>query len=251
MRNKLDTPRLIWFNGKIVPWEKASIHVWTELATRGMNIFEGVRCYKQKNGSFAFVNLQDHIDRMYNSINILRINPPYAKDIFISGIYDLVNSIKEDTHLYIRPTIYVEKGRYGEDFGETQNGAYIAGFPVPRAQSVTKGISCCVSSWLRSPDLSMSPLIKCGAAYHSFRLPMIEALNNGYEEAILLNTENNVSETTGSTIFIKRKDKIITPPHFRWNFGKYNPCKCYNSFIGKVGDKSHRKKYFAYRIVFV
>lgn len=212
MKNKLETPQVIWFNGKIVPWENAVIHVWTELATRGMNIFEGIRCYKQEDGSFALVNLQEHMERMYNSLNVLRIKAPYAEEILISGINDLVNSIKEDTHLYLRPTIYVEKGRYGEEFGETINGAYIVGFPVPRAKSVTEGISCCVSSWLRSPDLVMSPLIKCGAAYHGFRLPMIEALNNGYEEAILLNTENNVSEATGSTIFIKKKNKIITPP---------------------------------------
>ncbi|MEA5504681.1 branched-chain-amino-acid transaminase [Halotia wernerae UHCC 0503] len=210
--NKLDRPSVIWFNGEIVPWNNAVIHVWTELATRGANVFEGIRCYKQDDNSYSLLCVEQHIDRLFNSLKILRISSPYTRNQLILGMNALINALESHSHVYVRPTVYVEQGRYGEGFGEVVNGAYIVAFPTPRAKNVSNGVNCCVSSWLRSSDLSMSPLIKSGAAYQAFKLPIIEALNGGYDEAILLNSNTNVSETTASTIFIVRKGKVFTPP---------------------------------------
>ncbi|BDS11593.1 branched-chain amino acid transaminase [Aureispira anguillae] len=209
---KQEQPSLIWFNGNVEPWENATVHVWSELATRGANIFEGIRCYQQKDGSHALISLEQHLNRLFSALKILRIASPFTKEELKAGIIDLINALKLEGHIYVRPTVYVEKGRYGEGYGEVKNGAYIVAFPVERSPSIQEGIKCCVSSWRRMNDLSMSPLLKAGAAYQSFKLPMIDALNGGYDEAILLNDKGLVAETTGATIFMVRNGQVITPP---------------------------------------
>ncbi|MCK5241111.1 branched-chain amino acid transaminase [bacterium] len=210
--SKPDPPQYIWFNGKLCPWHEATVHVWSELATRGANVFEGIRCYKQKDGSFALLSLDRHLARLFDSVRLLRMSSSYTSDQLSIGIAELIHTLSLNQHVYIRPTIYIEYGRYGDIYKDAEYGAYIVAFSIPRNTDVTKGIRCGVSSWRRSGDLMMSPLIKAGAAYQAFRLPIIEARRQGYDEAILLNANDYVAETTGSTIFIVRRGEIITPP---------------------------------------
>jgi branched-chain amino acid aminotransferase len=136
----------------------------------------------------------------------------YTSEQLTSGIQDLIQNLSLNQHLYIRPTLYVDYGRYGDIDNDAEYGAYIVAFAIPENPNAATGINCCVSSWRRSSDLIMSPLIKAGAAYQAFRLPIIEARKHGYDEAILLNAGDHVAETTGSAIFIVRQGKIITPP---------------------------------------
>lgn len=207
-----EQPEWIWFNGKVCPWKDAVIHVWSELATRGVNVFEGIRCYRQKDESFALVSLERHLERLRDSARLVHIRSQYSMDQITQGIYDLLSRLDYNQHVYIRPTLYVEYGRYGDLDKDAEYGAFIVAFPAPRSASIENGIRCSVSSWRRSSDLSMSPLIKAGATYQAFRMPIIEARSRGYDEAILLNTHDYVAETTGSTIFIVRRGEIITPP---------------------------------------
>lgn len=206
------SPTHIWFNGQVIPWKDALVHVWTELAARGANVFEGIRCYKQEKGGYQLLSLEEHIKRLYQSAKILHILPPFACEQIIDGIKELIKTLSPQEHFYVRPTIYVEYGRYGEIDGDFKNGAYIVAFPVPRHKNTFQGANCCVSTWLRSNDLCMSPLVKAGSAYQSFKLPMIEAKNRGCDEAILLNIHHYVAETTGSAVFIVRNGIVITPP---------------------------------------
>lgn len=205
-------PDYLWFNGKVCPWDEGNVHVWSEVVTRGANVFEGVRCYKQQDGSRSILSLEPHMNRLYDSAKLLHFTPQFSKEEMIQGIHQIINKIPNEEHIYIRPTIYVEYGRYGSLYGDDEYGAYVVAFPNARGESVTKGITCCISTWKHSNDLIISPRIKAGASYQAYRLPVIEARSNHFDEAILLNQEDYVTETTGSAVFIIKDNKLITAP---------------------------------------
>lgn len=205
-------PDYLWFNGKVCPWNEGNVHVWSEVATRGANVFEGIRCYKQQDGSRSILSLDDHMNRLYQSAKLLHFTPAFSKEEMIQGIHEIIRKIPNEEHIYIRPTIYVEYGRYGDLYVDDEYGAYVVAFPNPRGESVTKGVTCCISTWKHSNDLIISPKIKAGASYQAYRLPVIEARSNHFDEAILLNQDDYVTETTGAAVFIVKGNKLITPP---------------------------------------
>ena len=210
----IERPEYIWFKGKICKWEEAHVHVWSELATRGANVFEGIRCYKQQNGKYALLSLEEHLKRLERSARLMYIENPYSLQELKSGIMELIKKIGTCGcgNLYIRPTIYVENGRYGNLYGDAVNNAYIVCVPVERDVSIKNGIKCCISTYRRCDDMTFSPLIKAGAAYQAFRIPAIEAKMSGYDDVIFLNNLNYVSETTAAAIFLVKDKTIITPP---------------------------------------
>lgn len=208
-----NSPEQIWWNGRIVPWKDAQVHVTSETALRGANVFEGVRAYwHQDTGRYAVVSLAEHLARLERSARLLRfpdLSPSFARDL-ATGVTELINACGYRQHLYLRPTLYIDQGRYAWKPEEVQLGTFItchATDPRPRS-----AMSCIVSSWRRTPDLCLTPLAKTGAAYQAFRLPRIEAAMAHADEAILLNINNMVTETGGAAVFIVRDGKVVTPP---------------------------------------
>lgn len=202
-------PEYIWFNGEIVPWEKATIHVWTEGAIRGANVFDSIRGYwDEKRQEYGLVLLEEHIERLLQSAKLLKFPAQYEKKEIIDGVINLIRKLDYKDHIYIRPTIYIESGKYEYDI---KLGMYIVVFPVETIYRSTKAIRCCVSSWKRLTDNIFSPLIKSGAAYLIFRLSKNEAIENGYDDAIVLNENGSIAETTGATIFLVKNHKLLTP----------------------------------------
>jgi branched-chain amino acid aminotransferase len=208
------TPDLIWWNGDIVPWGEATVHVTSEVAMRGTNVFEGLRAYWQPGYErHAVVHLDRHLARLRQSARLLRLPGAEAGahiDRMRDGVLDLITAIGHQGDLYLRPTLYIDEGRYGWRPAEVRLGSYIAGHPTgPRS---TEPMACIVSSWRRTPDQAISPLIKVGAAYQAFRLPRIEAALAGADEAILLNIHDTVAETGGAAVFLVRGGAAVTPP---------------------------------------
>lgn len=207
-------PDTIWWNGGLVPWDHARVHVTSEVATRGTNVFEGVRAYWQAAaGHSALVHPRRHFDRLAHSARLVRF-PLDQVAMHIAqmrrGIGELVAAVGNQRDLYLRPTVYVQRGRYGWRSEDTELGSYIAAYPVDGRSD--RPLSCIVSSWRRSKDLAISPLAKAGAAYQAFRLPRIEAAMAGADEAILLNDVDTVAETGGAAVFIARDGVVATPP---------------------------------------
>jgi branched-chain amino acid aminotransferase len=207
-----ERPPFIWFNGQVCPWEQAQVHVWSELAVRGASVFEGVRCYRRADGTFHLLSWMPHLRRLFESARTLRIPVPYEASTWLDGIADLLQALGSREHVYVRPTIYIESGRYGLDPSEVKVGAYIVAVPVPRGDQALAGIRCCVSSWQRVSALAFPPRVKAGAAYQMFRLPMLEARERGCDEAILLNSQGHVAEATGASVFVVRDGVVATPP---------------------------------------
>jgi len=207
-------PDTIWWNGRLVPWDQARVHVTSEVATRGTNVFEGVRAYWQAEaGHSALLHPGRHFARLAQSARLVRFPADQVATHIAqmrAGIGELVEATGGERDLYLRPTLYIERGRYGWRSEDTELGSYIAAYPVD--QGTDRPLSCIVSSWRRTKDLAISPLAKAGAAYQAFRLPRIEAAIAGADEAILLNDADTVAETGGAAVFIVRGGVVATPP---------------------------------------
>ncbi|MCG5211976.1 aminotransferase class IV [Streptosporangium soli] len=207
-------PELIWWNGRLTAWDDARVHVTSEVATRGTNVFEGLRAYWQPGRRrHAVVYLRRHLARLEQSARLIRFpadeSAALVKEL-LDGVPRLIQALNHQGDLYLRPTLYIEEGRYGWRPGQVRLGSYIAGYPTDARSEAP--MSCIVSSWRRTSDLAVSPLVKVGAAYQAFRLPRIEAALAGADEAILLNAGDTVAETGGAAVFLLRGGTAVTPP---------------------------------------
>ena len=205
--------RLIWIGGKIVPVAEATVNVLSPTSQFGANVFEGIRCYwsEQDQQLYAF-RLADHYKRLQNSIKILRFNSPYSTSDFQQGLIDVVkaNGYRED--IAVRQTVFVD------GIGGTWNSCEpINMFIAPIAKPFQKiqdkaGLRCQVSSWERISDRNLSPRAKVGANYINSRMAYLEARENGYDTALILNNQGRISEGPGACFFMMRDNKLITPP---------------------------------------
>ena len=205
--------RLIWIGGKIVPVAEATVNVLSPTSQFGANVFEGIRCYwsEQDQQLYAF-RLADHYKRLQNSIKILRFNSPYSTSDFQQGLIDVVkaNGYRED--IAVRQTVFVD------GIGGTWNSCEpINMFIAPIAKPFQKiedkaGLRCQISSWERISDRNLSPRAKVGANYINSRMAYLEARENGYDTALILNNQGRISEGPGACFFMVRDNKLITPP---------------------------------------
>lgn len=201
-------PPLISFNHRVVPWDEARLHVWSEYAIRGASVFEGIRAYWQPVvEAYACLALQEHIARLYRSAQLLRMPLDVAPEQVIDDIAVLLEALDLRQHAYIRPTLYVD-----EDRPAGSVGVYVGAFPMPHAEQCWMGIRACVSSWRRAGDDVAPPRIKWGAGYGILRLARNEAVSGGYDEAFLLNDRGHLTEATGAAVFIVRDGVAATPP---------------------------------------
>jgi branched-chain amino acid aminotransferase len=207
-----ETPPFLLHNGEVVPWEAGLVHVWSETAVRGANVFEGLRGYWRDDASgWAVVSWEDHMRRLFQSARLMRIPHAYTAEELWAGTVELLRSLPYREHVYIRPTIYLEHGRYGSDPGAVDTGMYVVAFPVA-APAAPPELRCCVSTWQRAGDLQSPPRVKAGSTYNNLRLPRVEARERGFDDAILLNARGTVAELTGAALFAIRGDEAVTPP---------------------------------------
>lgn len=204
--------RLIWFDGKIMPVGEAKINVLSPSSQFGANVFEGIRCYwnSTENQLYAF-RLEDHIRRLEKSSKLFRLENKYSHDdlikYFLSAV--IANNFKED--IAVRQTVFVDG--FGSWFARGPVNMFIAPIEKKRLDPDNpKCIKCCISSWQRINENSMSPKVKVGANYINSRVAQLEAIQNNYDSTIFLNNAGKISEGPGSCLFIVKDKKLITPP---------------------------------------
>jgi branched-chain amino acid aminotransferase len=209
----LTSPDQIWFNGSVVPWESARLHAWSEAATRGASVFEGIRAYWHAGtGTYWGLSVPEHLNRLYRSARLLRFPPTTGPDRLTAGITDLLTALDYRCDAYVRPTLYLDDSHGGGAGAlDVTTGSYVACFRAPRPAG-TPALRCGVSSWRRPGDLTLSPRIKSGAGFLSLRLPRIEAAERGFDDMIMLNDRDTVAEATGANVFVVRDGVAITPP---------------------------------------
>jgi branched-chain amino acid aminotransferase len=203
-------PQFIVLNGSLIPYEEATTHVMSPAVKYGLSVFEGLRAYWDSRDQELYVfRLQDHTDRLMQSMKLLRFHHAFDGDEINRMTIDLLrqNKVREAAH--IRTTAYLD-GK-GEQQAKTPVSYAISALEKPRTAKIERGIRCQVSSWMRMADNVMPPRIKCGGNYVNGRLARYQAIQDGYDEAIILNTLGKVAEGPGTCIFFVRNGELVTP----------------------------------------
>jgi branched-chain amino acid aminotransferase len=203
----------IWFNGELIPWDDAKIHVLTHSLHYGMGVFEGIRAYETDDGPAVF-RLTDHMRRMDESARILMMPLPYSVDEMVQAVKDTVRSTGLPS-CYVRPIAYYGYGEMGLNTLPCSVDMAIACWPWGAYlgdDSLRNGVRMKISSWARHDHNIMPPAAKTTGNYANSSLAKVEALKAGYDEALLLNRAGFVSECTGENVFVARNGKLITPP---------------------------------------
>ena len=203
----------IWKNGKHIPWAEATTHVLTHALHYGTAVFEGGRCYETDAGSAVF-RLHDHMERLVRSGRMIRMDLPYDADELTEAAIELIQANKM-TECYVRPIAYRGYGAVGVNPMSAPIDVVIACWPWSAylgKEAIENGISVAVSSWRQRSANSTPGAVKSSASYLNSGLANIEATENGYVEAILLNENGVVAEGSGENIFAIRNGVISTPP---------------------------------------
>ncbi|MFP6871244.1 MAG: branched-chain-amino-acid transaminase [Nitrospinota bacterium] len=207
----------VWLDGEIVAPEEAKISVFSQAVLRGGSVYEGIRGYWGEERENLFVWMLDpHFDRLYESMKIMRIDPPYSREEMREAILEWIraNDFREDMHF--RLNIYLgDAGRFdmkGYGSAEVEAGMFISGGSRKNAERLKNGVHLGVSSWRRISDDSIPPRVKASANYQNSRFAGVEARVNGYDDAILLNQSGKVAEAPGACIMAIRDGELIVPP---------------------------------------
>ena len=203
----------IWMNGKLVPFKNAKVHVLTHALHYSTSIFEGIRCYDTPEGSAIF-RLPEHIDRFFNSAKMYSMKMPYSKKKISDGIVSTVNASKLK-QCYIRPLAYYGYGTMGLTPTNNKVDVSISCWEWKMGESKAgkfSGAKCKISKWVRIDSKSQPMKAKSAANYSNAALARMEALNAGYDEAIMLNNKGHVAEGSAENIFVVKNGRITTPP---------------------------------------
>ena len=203
----------IWMNGKLVPFKDAKVHVLTHALHYSTSIFEGIRCYDTPNGSAVF-RLPEHVERLFKSAKLYSMKMQYTKKVISDAILQTVKAsgLKE---AYIRPLAYYGYGTMGLTPTTNKVDMSIACWEWKMGESKAgkfSGAKCKVSSWIKIDSRSQPMQAKAASNYANAALARMEALENGFDEAIMLNSQGKVAEGSAENIFIIKDDIIQTPP---------------------------------------
>ncbi len=210
----MEKTKFIWFDGKMVPWEQAQVHVLTHALHYGSAVFEGIRAYACADGSSSVFRLAEHSTRLVNSAKILRLELPYTAKQISEGVVETLkaNKLREG---YIRPLSFVGEGDMGVYPGSNPVHTIIAvwswgAYLGPEALEM--GIRAKTSSFARMHVNTLMSKAKAAGNYVNSILAKVEAKEEGYDEAVMLDTNGFVSEASGENIFIVRDGIIKTTP---------------------------------------
>ena len=207
-----DTASKIWFDGNMVDWKDANIHALSHVVHYGTSVFEGIRAYKNENGVAVF-RLKEHVQRLFDSAKIYKIDIPYTQEEIEEAILETVR-VKDLDGCYIRPVVFRGYGELGVNplncpvnvvIAAWEWGSYLG------EEGMANGVDIGVSSWRKPAPDTFPALAKCGANYMNSQLAKLEAIDNGYDEAIMLDYEGHVSEGSGENIFLVEGEKLFTP----------------------------------------
>lgn len=209
-----EKPYKIWFDGEIVPWNAAKVHVLTHTLHYGVGVFEGIRTYECQDGRTAAFRLKEHINRLFTSAQIALIKMPFSKEEMRKAVFDLltVNNLRE---VYIRPIAFIGDGSMGVHPKNNPIRVAIAAYPWGAylgEDGVTKGIKAKISSYTRMHVNTFMTKAKICGNYVNSVMAKLEATSLGFDEALMLDTEGYVAEGSGENIFIVRNGILKTPP---------------------------------------
>lgn len=210
----MEKSKYIWMDGKFVEWGKANVHILTHTLHYGLGVFEGIRCYACVDGRSAVFRLKEHTDRLFDSALIAEMDIPFSRDEINNAIAETMkrSGLKDG---YLRPIVYLGAGSMGlfpknnpvrVAVAAWSWGAYLG------EEGLKKGIKAKVSSYSRHHVNSSMTKAKLVGNYVNSILAKREVVNDGYDEAVLLDTDGYVAEGSGENIFIVKDGALKTTP---------------------------------------
>jgi len=211
----MNEAKYIWMNGEFVAWNDAKVHVLTHTLHYGNGVFEGTRAYMTDKG-LAIFRLREHTKRLLNSAKIVKLDVPYSLEELEEAQLELLRKNDFSSNVYLRPIIFLGYGKMGlyhigapveTSIAAWEWGAYLGD------EGLENGIRVKTSSITRNPVTSTFGKAKAVANYLNSQMAKFEAMEAGYEEALMLDSEGFVAEGSGECFFIVRDGKLITPPN--------------------------------------
>jgi branched-chain amino acid aminotransferase len=210
----VEKAKKIWLDGKFVDWDAANVHILTHTLHYGLGVFEGIRCYPCADGRSAVFRLREHVERLFEGAHVMFLNIPFTREEIVGAIIETlrVNGQKAG---YIRPLVFIGDGAMGLHPQNNQVRIAIVTWPWGAylgEEGLAKGIRAKVSSHTRHHvNIMMTKTKTCGNYVNSI-LAKLEVTKDGYDEAIMLDTEGYICEASGENIFIVRHGRVKTPP---------------------------------------
>ena len=212
MSAQFEGSKWIWKDGDFIPWEDATLHLLSTAVQFGTSMFEGIRCYDSASGPAIF-RLDRHLERLMQSCKIYRMVPEHSIDTLTRACKDLVTR-NELGDCYIRPMVLRGYGAAGLDPTASPIETYVAAWhwgTYLGEAALKEGVDVCVSSWNRPAPNTFPVQAKAAGHYNNAQLVKMEALTNGYAEAIVLGPSGIVSEGSGQNLFLVRRGVLICP----------------------------------------
>jgi len=201
-----------YFEGHIVPMGEAKVSVATHALHYGTACFEGIRAYWNADQKQLYLlKLREHYERMANSWNVLRMHPKESIDDLYSITVELVRKHGFQSDVYVRPLTYKSSCTIRVALSELEDSVAIYAFPMGNYVDISKGLSVCTSSWRRAGSNAVPVRAKVTGAYVNSSLAVDDAKASGFDEAIMLTHDGNVSEGSSCNIFLYRNGKVATP----------------------------------------
>ncbi|HRK74140.1 MAG TPA: branched-chain amino acid transaminase [Rhodothermales bacterium] len=203
----------IWFNGELIPYEKATVHVLSHALHYGSSVFEGIRCYRTEKGSAIF-RLEEHMRRLVDSARIYRMEIPYSQEELCTAAVKTIQEAKLSA-CYIRPLVWRGMGSLGVNplkntvesmIAVWEWGAYLG------PEALENGVDVQVANWNRMAPNTFPALAKAGGNYLNAQLVKMDAVLKGFDEGIMLNVNGYVAEGSGENLFIIRDGILYTAP---------------------------------------
>jgi branched-chain amino acid aminotransferase len=202
----------IWFNGQLIPWDDARVHVLSHVMHYGSGVFEGMRAYSTPQGP-AVVGLQLHVRRLFRSCKVLYMDLPWAPEQVETAIVDTVRANGHNA-CYIRPLAFRGYGELGVLPDGNPIDLIVASFPwgaYHGSAGLEEGVDVGVSSWRRMAPDTHPAMVKASGNYVNSMLVVMEARRHGYAEGVVLDTDGYVAEGSGENIFLVVEGELLTP----------------------------------------
>jgi branched-chain amino acid aminotransferase len=205
---QLQRPDYVYMRGALIPWDEATLHIGCEAITRGLNVFEGLKGYWHGTDRFGVLFPRKHYDRLCRSAKLLHIPCPWSYAHYEKAMFDLFSVLlNKEKNMWVRTSLYVVEGHWGEN---TRADLVLTAYHLDKA--MPQPIALGVSTWQRSPDVSLPARIKTSTNYQVSRLARIEGRQRNCDDMILLNHAGRVAEATSSCLLMVRDGTIFTPP---------------------------------------
>ncbi|HKB52994.1 MAG TPA: branched-chain amino acid transaminase, partial [Ramlibacter sp.] len=207
------TPKAVWIwkNGDFIPWDEAKVHIMSLAVQFGSSVFEGIRCYKTAQGPAIF-RLRDHLRRLQDSCRIYRMDLDYTLDQLIEASVSVVERNGFES-CYVRPMVLKGIGQGMNPIG-IDTDVYIVTFPWGTYLgdgALENGVDACVSNWQRMEPNTFPSMAKAAGHYNNAQLIKMDAVSNGYKEAVALGPGGLVSEGSGENVFVVKNGLLLTP----------------------------------------